>query len=52
MLAGYKLPTLLRVMDELPKTSSGKVKKKQLPAMCFPETHPDVQRHNFSRVKL
>ena len=36
-LAGYKLPTLLRLLDsELPKTASGKVQKKLLGPQLFP----------------
>jgi malonyl-CoA/methylmalonyl-CoA synthetase len=46
-LAGYKLPTLLRVVQgDLPKTASGKVLKKVLGAKYFPpEYHAisDVQ---------
>ncbi|RFU31222.1 hypothetical protein B7463_g5091, partial [Scytalidium lignicola] len=43
-LAGYKMPTLLRVVPELPKTVSGKVIKKKLRTELFPaEGHPDVQ---------
>lgn len=38
-LAGYKLPTLLRLLDkELPKTASGKVQKKLLGPIFFPCT--------------
>lgn len=37
-LAGYKMPTLLRVVrGELPKTASGKVLKKILGPRYFPE---------------
>jgi malonyl-CoA/methylmalonyl-CoA synthetase len=46
-LAGYKMPTLLRVVDgEFPKTSSGKVLKKVLGTQFFPENYrsdPGVQ---------
>jgi malonyl-CoA/methylmalonyl-CoA synthetase len=43
-LAGYKMPTLLRVVPELPKTVTGKVMKKVLRPQMFPaEGHPDVQ---------
>ena len=45
-LAGYKLPTLLRVVEgELPKTASGKVLKKVLGPRFFP---PDY--HTISEV--
>lgn len=43
-LANYKAPTLLRVVPDLPKNSSGKVLKKQLATALFPESgHADVQ---------
>lgn len=47
-LTGYKLPTLLRVVQgELPKGQSGKVLKKSLGPQMFPcpgwETHENVQ---------
>lgn len=46
-LAGYKMPTLLRVVPELPKTVTGKVMKKKLKPEFFPaEGHPDVQAWN------
>jgi len=42
--AGYKMPTLMMVVSELPKTATGKVMKKVLkPKMFPPEGHPDVQ---------
>lgn len=44
-LAGYKMPTLLRVVREIKKTVSGKVVKKLLVGELFPQGgHPDVQR--------
>jgi acyl-CoA synthetase (AMP-forming)/AMP-acid ligase II len=47
LLTGYKLPTLLRVVDgELPKNVSGKILKKVLGAQLFPPdycTIPEVQ---------
>ena len=43
-LAGYKMPTLLRVVGELPKSSSGKVVKRELKKLLFPgQGHPDIQ---------
>ncbi|OQU98120.1 AMP-binding enzyme domain-containing protein [Cladophialophora immunda] len=43
-LSSYKLPTLLRVVDEIPKNASGKVPKKVLGPQLFPkEGHRDVQ---------
>jgi malonyl-CoA/methylmalonyl-CoA synthetase len=40
----YKLPTLLLVVDELPKTASGKVPKNLLRNQLFPkEGHKDLQ---------
>jgi malonyl-CoA/methylmalonyl-CoA synthetase len=39
-LAGYKMPTLLRVIEgEFPKTASGKVLKKILGGQFFPEDY-------------
>ena len=44
-LAGYKMPTLLRVVEELKKNATGKVVKKLLVSELFPEAkHQDVQR--------
>jgi malonyl-CoA/methylmalonyl-CoA synthetase len=44
-LAGYKMPTLLRVVKDIRKTVSGKVVKKVLVKELFPpEGHPDIQR--------
>ena len=44
-LAGYKMPTLIRIVKELRKSPTGKVVKKVLgPEMFPPEDHPDVQR--------
>lgn len=46
-LAGYKMPTLLRIVEgDLPKTASGKVLKKQLGVTYFPaewEKEKEVQ---------
>lgn len=46
-LAGYKLPTLLRIVGgELPKTATGKVQKKLLGPKFFSENYkedPEVQ---------
>lgn len=50
MLAGYKMPTLLRVVSELRKNATGKVIKKVLVKELFPlEGHPDIQRWEFGR---
>ncbi|OBT71013.1 hypothetical protein VF21_10004 [Pseudogymnoascus sp. 05NY08] len=44
-LSSYKMPTLLRVVRELPTTASGKVMKKQLGPELFPNAgHPEVQK--------
>ncbi|KAK4494064.1 hypothetical protein PRZ48_014328 [Zasmidium cellare] len=44
-LAGYKMPTVLRIVPELRKNATGKVMKKVLVKELFPvEGHPDVQR--------
>jgi malonyl-CoA/methylmalonyl-CoA synthetase len=40
-LVGYKMPTLLRIVDELPKTSNGKVLKKVLGPKYY---HADFRR--------
>jgi malonyl-CoA/methylmalonyl-CoA synthetase len=46
-LAGYKMPTILRIVPELRKNTQGKVIKKVLVKELFPdEGHPDVQRWN------
>lgn len=42
-LAGYKMPTLLRVLEgELPKSATGKVQKKLLGPQFFPENYTSV----------
>lgn len=44
-LPGYQMPTLLRVVKEIPKNTMGKVMKKLIrPQLYPPEGHPDVQR--------
>lgn len=49
-LAGYKMPTLLRVVKDIRKTASGKVVKKVLVNELFPrEGHPDIQRWTSSK---
>jgi malonyl-CoA/methylmalonyl-CoA synthetase len=51
-LAGYKMPTLLRVVDEIRKTVSGKVIKKVLVHELFPrDGHPDIQRWNSAQSR-
>jgi malonyl-CoA/methylmalonyl-CoA synthetase len=46
-LAGYKMPTVLRLVNELGKNATGKVVKKVLVKELFPtEGHPDVQIWN------
>lgn len=56
-LAGYKLPTLLRILDtELPKTASGKLQKKLLGPQLFPspgwEAVPEIQAWRRAKVEL
>lgn len=52
-LANYKAPTLLRMVKDLPKNSSGKVLKKQLGPMLFPDGgHQDVQVWKKERARL
>ena len=44
-LAGYKMPTLLRVVGDIKKNATGKVIKKVLVNELFPQAgHPDIQR--------
>ena len=51
-LAGYKTPTLLRVVGELKKNATGKVIKKVLVKELFPpEGHPEVQRWKTGEAK-
>ncbi|KAI9369541.1 hypothetical protein BJX61DRAFT_549505 [Aspergillus egyptiacus] len=59
LLAGYKMPTVLRVLQgEIPKSGTGKVQKKILGPRYFPEGYredPDVQvweRKEEVRAKL
>ena len=43
-LAGYKMPTLLRIVKEIKKNATGKVIKKVLVGELFPQGgHPEVQ---------
>jgi malonyl-CoA/methylmalonyl-CoA synthetase len=43
-LAGYKMPTLLRIVQDIRKNATGKVVKKALVGELFPGSgHPDVQ---------
>lgn len=55
-LAGYKMPTLLRIVSgELPKTVTGKVQKKILGPKFFPpdyEACSEVQRWVMPNVRL
>jgi malonyl-CoA/methylmalonyl-CoA synthetase len=55
-LAGYKLPTLLRIVNgELPKTATGKVQKKILGPKFFPadyQNDPEVQQWVTSSRQL
>ena len=59
-LAGYKMPTLLRIVEgELPKTGTGKVSKKDLGPKYFPpdwsrikEVQGWYNKRGDSRVKL
>ena len=54
-LAGYKMPTMLRIVPELRKNATGKVLKKILGSELFPpQGHPDVQtwRSKKTRARL
>jgi malonyl-CoA/methylmalonyl-CoA synthetase len=52
-LAGYKMPTLLRVVEgEFPKSATGKVQKKTLGPKYFPRNYvedPEVQVWNSNK---
>ena len=49
-LAGYKMPTLLRIVKEIRKNATGKVIKKVLVKELFPpDGHPDVQRWSSAK---
>ncbi|KAL4803111.1 hypothetical protein BDV18DRAFT_166447 [Aspergillus unguis] len=44
VLAGYKMPTVLRVLDgEIPKSGTGKVQKKILGLVYFPKDYKSVE---------
>lgn len=52
-LAGYKMPTLLRLVNEIRKNATGKAIKKVLVKELFPpQGHPDVQRWTSTKSKL
>ena len=49
-LAGYKMPTMLRVVRDIPKNATGKVIKKTLVHQLFPASgHPNVQVWQVSK---
>ena len=51
-LAGYKMPTMLRVVDKLEKNATGKVIKKALVKELFPsQGHLDVQKWKSRKMK-
>ncbi|OAG37622.1 hypothetical protein AYO21_08230 [Fonsecaea monophora] len=52
-LSSYKLPTLLRVVHDLPKTATGKVSKKILGPQLFPKNgHRDIQIWSSAKPAL
>jgi malonyl-CoA/methylmalonyl-CoA synthetase len=54
-IVGYKMPTLLRVVEELPKTSNGKVLKKVLGPKYFHDGYrndPEVQVWEKKQSKI
>ncbi|KAK5050537.1 hypothetical protein LTR84_003818 [Exophiala bonariae] len=51
-LSSYKLPTLLRVVRELPKTTTLKVPKLLIKRDLFDAEHADIQKWSPSIVKL
>ena len=51
-LAGYKMPTLMRLVKEIKKTVSGKVVKKLLVGELFPQSgHADIQRWTSAKSR-
>lgn len=48
-LARYKLPTLLRIVDELPLTSTGKVAKKRVKSELFKHGDGELQVWNAQK---
>ncbi|KAK5302838.1 hypothetical protein LTR99_005795 [Exophiala xenobiotica] len=51
-LSSYKLPTILRVVRELPKTTTLKVPKLLIKKDLFGTDHPDIRKWSASSVKL
>lgn len=52
-LAGYKLPTVLRIVQSFPKSASGKVVKKILRGEIFPKGgHCDIQWYTMRKSRL
>ena len=50
-LAGYKMPTLLRLVASIPKNAMGKVSKGRLAVEMFPQQgHPDIQTWQSRRA--
>lgn len=48
-LASYKMPSLMRILTEFPRTASGKVVKKTVQTELFPlKGHPDIQVYSFA----
>ncbi|KAK5056232.1 hypothetical protein LTR84_012785 [Exophiala bonariae] len=50
-LSNYKLPTMLRVVPELPKTPTFKVRKLLIKKDLFEIAHPDIQMWSGSKRK-
>jgi malonyl-CoA/methylmalonyl-CoA synthetase len=51
-LAGYKMPTLLRIVNEIKKNATGKMIKKVLVSELFPKSgHQDIQAWKSSKAK-
>jgi hypothetical protein len=51
-LSNYKLPTILKVVPELPKTATLKVPKLLLRKQLFETGHPDIQKWTPKISKL
>jgi len=51
-LSYYKLPSILRVVPELPRTQSLKVPKLLLKKDLFESGHPEIQKMPEKKAKL
>jgi malonyl-CoA/methylmalonyl-CoA synthetase len=52
-LSAYKMPRLLRIVQDYPRTATGKVVKKKVRDTLFPpKGHPEVQLYKPKASKL